>query len=580
MQAARHREGLALALLAMCIFMTIPSAVGSLEGRVDSTSVTVYISLVAVIALWGRNTRAPLREELRRLTARQWLHLLTIGAMVIGYRLAYYHALHTGPRVEVTAINYMWPMLLTLFGAFFLRGMGRSRFVDWIFILLSFVGALVVSVDFRNLGEGLSDPALGFAFLAAVLGALYHVLIQRARSFVAEESRIYLYALAPMMIPLCAAWPALGRPALPSVGDTTVLLYLGLAFGLGQVLWVKGVARYNNLSITSMVYLTPVGSIVFLNLLLGDEISPMAAFGAALIGTANFLMATRRQYPSAAAGTVVTALMVGFLVYLLPVFKTSNLPFVLETNGLIFAIVIGFTLNRLHENKRATDHALIELGEAARNVIVAGGETAREAGRTFLRRVIDRDFSTSPDTRESSLAAVYEALDELKRRVGESERTSVLESAVGHWAANDDDTGPKWEGIVLTMFATILIVGLLAQRDGTVAADLMVVLVSAGVAYLMFTVLAYHLRVVSYSETAVRLRVRICERNGFRPYLPARMIDDENLIRLHRPLEVVTERADGDRAVTLSPPPTLHGVLFGAVSAIVMAVVVFLICSD
>ena len=580
MKAVQHREGLALALLAMCIFMTIPSAVGSLQGRIDSTTVTVYISLVAVVALWARNVHAPLGAELRGFNWRQWLHLLAIGAMVIGYRLAYYHALHTGPRVEVTAINYMWPMLLTVFGAFFLRGMDRSRFVDWIFILLAFCGALVVSVDFRRLGDGLADPALGYAFLAAVLGALYHVLIQRARGFVREESRIYLYALAPLMIPLCALWPVIGRPVVPGPVDALILLYLGLAFGLAQVLWVKGVARYNNLSITSMVYLTPVGSIVFLNLLLGDQISPLAAFGAALIGTANFLMATRRQYPSAAAGTVVTALMMGFLVYFLPVFNAPNLQYVLETNGLIFAIVIGFTLNRLHANKRATDHALIDLGEAARDVLAEGGEAARPVGRTFLRRVIDRDFSTSPDQRESSLTAVYEALDDLKQQVQDSASLAKLESAVGHWAANDDDTGPKWEGIVLSTFAAVLVVGLLALRDGSVLVDLMVVLVAAGAAYLMFTVLAYHLRIVSCTETAVRLRLRICERNGYRPYLPARLIDDENLIRLHRPLDVVTERPDGDATVTLTPPPTLHAVLFSTIALIVMAVVVMLICSD
>ena len=67
MQAARHREGLALALLAMCIFMTIPSAVGFLQGRVDSTSVTAYLTLIAVAALYLRNLHAPIGRELRGL---------------------------------------------------------------------------------------------------------------------------------------------------------------------------------------------------------------------------------------------------------------------------------------------------------------------------------------------------------------------------------------------------------------------------------------------------------------------------------------------------------------------------------
>jgi drug/metabolite transporter (DMT)-like permease len=204
--------------------------------------------------------------------------LLGVGGL-FGYHLLFFVALGAAPAVEVTLVNYTWPLLIVLFS-----GLLPGERLHWWHIagvLLGLLGAaqLVTQGFTVTLGQG---RPLGY--LAAIGGALtwssYSVLSRRFGQVPSEAIGGFCAATAL----LATSCHLLLEPSVWPEGWVAWLSVLGL--GLGPVgiaffAWDYGVKRGNIKALGGMSYAAPLLSTL---LLIGAGMAePSASVGLACL---------------------------------------------------------------------------------------------------------------------------------------------------------------------------------------------------------------------------------------------------------------------------------------------------------
>jgi drug/metabolite transporter (DMT)-like permease len=179
--------------------------------------------------------------------------------------------------------------------------LNRSFFVGFV---LAMAGVSLVSFA----GHRLQINPLGDALciLAAMMWGLYSVFIRKLEGYgyntILITRRIFLYGLL-LLVPAAAVFGFSVTPADVFNRDTLIsVLFLGLvASALCFVTWNTAVRLIGPVKTSVYIYLTPVVTIVFARLVLGDRIHPLALAGAALtlLGLAISQRPALRQFAKA-----------------------------------------------------------------------------------------------------------------------------------------------------------------------------------------------------------------------------------------------------------------------------------------
>ncbi|MFN8925139.1 MAG: DMT family transporter [Rhodospirillales bacterium] len=202
----------------------------------------------------GEDPRRHLRQS-----PRAWA--IGVGGL-FGYHFVYFLSLRLAPAVEVSLINYLWPLLIVLFSALLPGERLRSWHVAGALAGLAGTVLLVtrggaVAVSAANV------PGYLLALAAAVLWAAYSVL--RRRFGDAPTEAVAGFCLATSVLAgLChllletTAWPA----------DATTWAAV-VALGLGPVggafyVWDQGVRKGDIRALGALSYATPLLSTVLL----------------------------------------------------------------------------------------------------------------------------------------------------------------------------------------------------------------------------------------------------------------------------------------------------------------------------
>lgn len=266
------RSQLILAGVAAVLTM---SAVPVLVKSTDANAITVGIArlgiAVAAFAPW-----VLLRGHLLRLSGRQWLQLLVIGAVFGLHWLTYFLSikLATAAIAALTILTYSVQYLVL---AFVFNG-ERVNGVEWLAIGTSFVGCVIVSpqLSLEN------DVSLGIAIglCSALLYAAMPLLHQRARDIGTPERTWgqFFFALL-VFLPLWggANWD-LDRV------DVYQLLVLGLLCTvISHGLWVKASTELPALYASMIYFLYLPGAVLGSALFLDEAITPVKLTGCALV---------------------------------------------------------------------------------------------------------------------------------------------------------------------------------------------------------------------------------------------------------------------------------------------------------
>ena len=197
------------------------------------------------------------------------------------YYLVLFKAYSLLPGQIAMALNYGWPLVLTLLSVPILgQRLSRGQLAA---VGVSFVGAVLIATrgQLTHFG-GLSGAGLLLAAGSTLLWALFW--LGNARIGADPVLKLFVGFCSGLIAALVCS-PLFGGLALPPPAAWPALVYIGLfEMGLTFVLWLSALQLATTTArITNLVYLTPFLSLCFLRLVIGEPIHPATAAGLALI---------------------------------------------------------------------------------------------------------------------------------------------------------------------------------------------------------------------------------------------------------------------------------------------------------
>ncbi|MFA4645805.1 DMT family transporter [Pyrococcus kukulkanii] len=262
------------AVLAIIFWSTVASAFKLTLSRLDPVSMLLYASLTSTIIFLGANLR-----EGKKFSIRKNIYSAFLGFInPFLYYLVLFNAYSLLPAQEAQALNYTWPIILVVFSSAFL---GQPLTIKEFFgVIVGFLGALVIgthgnlsSLSFANpLGDAL-------ALSSALVWAMYWIFNLRDPRK-AEEKMFWNFFFGSLYILTLGVIRGIKFDPLGVLGA----VYIGtFEMGLTFLLWLKALEREEAGKVASLVYLTPVLSLVFISIVVGEKILKSTLLGLALI---------------------------------------------------------------------------------------------------------------------------------------------------------------------------------------------------------------------------------------------------------------------------------------------------------
>lgn len=280
--APRQGAAYAYALTTVLIWSTVASAfkltlrhLGVLEMLVLA-SVTSVVALTVVLALQGR------LGAIACLDRRDLWISAGLGAInPFAYYLVLLSAYDLLPAQEAQALNYTWAITLALLAAPLLGQ--RLTLGDGAGLVVAYFGALVIATRGRVLELEFSHPlGVGLALGSTVLWALYWIANTRDR--LDPIVRLWLnFAFGTLFVVAAAA--VTGRLTPPPAAGLAGAVYIGVfEMGVAFALWIQALKLTRSTArISILIYLSPFLSLVFIHLLVGEEIYRSTLVGLVLI---------------------------------------------------------------------------------------------------------------------------------------------------------------------------------------------------------------------------------------------------------------------------------------------------------
>lgn len=282
------RRATGVGALAILIWSTLAILSTRLGGLPPFQLVTMTF---AIAAIFGFSVSFALKRPVLPALRQPWpVWLLGVGGL-FGYHAAYFAALQLakGAVVEVSLINYLWPLLIVVFSAF-LPG-ERLKRGHVLGTALGLVGtALIVT------GKGVpslaaeSLPAYAMAGIAAVIWAGYSVLSRRFGDVPTDAVGGFCLATA-VLAGLChiafepTVWPE-------GVEQWAIAVAIGMGpTGLAFYLWDYGVKRGDIQALGALSYATPLLSTLLL-IVVGGVAAPWPVWVAALLIVGGAVLAS------------------------------------------------------------------------------------------------------------------------------------------------------------------------------------------------------------------------------------------------------------------------------------------------
>ena len=282
-----QKKATVYALFTVAIWSTVASAFKISLAHMDHvhllliSSVTASLTLGVIITIqgsWKKITSASRRE-----LGRSCL-LGLINPFL--YYLVLFKAYALLPAQEAQALNYTWGITLALL-AVPLLGQKISA-MQLLAITISYAGVVVIATRGDVLGLDFSDPqGVAYALGSTLIWSLYWIF--NTRDTMDAVPRLFLnFAFGSVCIILTA--PFLTTPVWPGPAGMAGAVYVGLfEMAVPFVLWLTALRLTDSAArISHFIYLSPLLSLVFISVFVGEKIlvSTLVGLGLILTGTA------------------------------------------------------------------------------------------------------------------------------------------------------------------------------------------------------------------------------------------------------------------------------------------------------
>ncbi|MEK9160034.1 MAG: DMT family transporter [Patescibacteria group bacterium] len=208
------------------------------------------------------------------------------------YYLFLFGAIERTSAQEAFVVNYLWPVMVVIFGVLLLKEKFTWR--TFISILLSFVGvAIVVSKGELMSLDNLNLTAILMAASGALVYGLFSVLGKKLKYEV--FSSMFCYYVFGFIYVLLSV---LFFSEIPSLDMKQVAGLAWIGFftnGLAFVFWFKALEVGETAKVSNLVFLTPFVSLIFIYFLVGEPILSSSIIGLLFIVLGVFIQSYRKK---------------------------------------------------------------------------------------------------------------------------------------------------------------------------------------------------------------------------------------------------------------------------------------------
>jgi drug/metabolite transporter (DMT)-like permease len=202
--------------------------------------------------------------------------------------LLYFASFNFAPAVEVSLINYLWPVLIIVF-----TGCLSREHVRWNHLAGAALGLLGISVLMLREGQATWTFSQGhlLALLAAVEWAGFSVMNRRLKHYSSDVVPMSFLVTGAVFLALHFCFePGPLRIGLEAAVSITVL---GLSSVFAYYLWDVGMKHGNIQVLGALSYITPLASTLMLMLFAKTEPSPVILASAVLVALGGKLAAKK-----------------------------------------------------------------------------------------------------------------------------------------------------------------------------------------------------------------------------------------------------------------------------------------------
>lgn len=267
----RNNKSIILALLAVLCWSTIGSAFKLTLNYLNFTQVLLFSTFVAVLFL---GTVLITKGKLKHVFSTPLRSIGLSAIMGLLNPFAYYLILLKAYSIlqaqEAVALNYIWPMILVLLSAIFLKH--KISWLNMIFLLISFSGTIVIATKGNLLSLEFSNPAgIALALSSAFFWAIYWLLNMKDQRETEEKLFVnfgfgFIYILLYSILT--------NNLIIPGPEASFGVIYIGLfEMGITFILWLNALKYAVNIAkVSNLVYLSPFLSLMFVSIAVGEKI--------------------------------------------------------------------------------------------------------------------------------------------------------------------------------------------------------------------------------------------------------------------------------------------------------------------
>jgi drug/metabolite transporter (DMT)-like permease len=206
----------------------------------------VVFMLVGVAPRMGRELFVTGRPRLMVLRA----------LMLVGVSVFFQNAVKALPLAEATALTFITPLLVALLSGPMLHE--KVPLKAWLVTATGFCGVLLICRP----GSAMNLPGVAYALASSLCYAYYQILTRKLAASEPPMRQLFYTAIVGAAV-LSLVVPAYWTGTLPTPAEGLLIVWLGLAAGIGQFLLIHAFQITTASSVSPMLYFQLVWAMLF-----------------------------------------------------------------------------------------------------------------------------------------------------------------------------------------------------------------------------------------------------------------------------------------------------------------------------
>jgi len=230
----------------------------------------------------------------KKTTKMQYMHSAVLGLLnPFLYYVVLFVAYSMLPAQVAQPLNFVWPLMLVILSVPILKQ--KLKLKSFFALVVSFIGVIFISSEGNILDLRFSNPlGVALALSSSVVWALFWLFSMRDKR--EEVSKLFVNFMFALVFITVATWIFSDFGSINFKGIVAGI-YIGLfEMGITFVLWLKALRLAGRTDkIGNLIYLTPFFSLIFISLILKEDIYITTFIGLFLIIAGIFLQQSKQN---------------------------------------------------------------------------------------------------------------------------------------------------------------------------------------------------------------------------------------------------------------------------------------------